>query len=162
MNIGEAAKASGVSAKMIRYYESVGLIPPILRTESGYRAYSGSDVHMLRFIRRARDLGFAVAEIHDLLDLWRDRSRKSADVKRVALQHIQDLQRRIQELQQMSDTLQALTACCAGDERPDCPILQGLETADLCAPPPPSRGNPNHTDSAQPADGATCCPPKQH
>ena len=162
MNIGEAAKASGVSAKMIRYYESVGLIPPIHRTESGYRAYSGSDVHMLRFIRRARDLGFAVAEIHDLLDLWRDRSRKSADVKRVALQHIQDLQRRIQELQQMSDTLQALTACCAGDERPDCPILQGLETADLCAPPPPTRGNPNRTDSAQSADGATCCPPKQH
>lgn len=152
MNIGEAAKASGVSAKMIRYYESVGLIPPIHRTESGYRAYSESDVHMLRFIRRARDLGFAVAEIHDLLDLWRDRSRKSADVKRVALQHIQDLQRRIQELQQMSDTLQALTACCAGDERPDCPILQGLETADLS---PPRRGGrcgpgPNHLLPARP------------
>lgn len=150
MNIGEAAKASGVSAKMIRYYESVGLIPPIHRTESGYRAYSESDVHMLRFIRRARDLGFAVAEIHDLLDLWRDRSRKSADVKRVAMQHIQDLQRRIQELQQMSDTLQALTACCAGDERPDCPILQGLETADLSAP-----GADDGTAPAQ----TTCCPP---
>lgn len=150
MNIGEAAKASGVSAKMIRYYESVGLIPPIHRTESGYRAYSGSDVHMLRFIRRARDLGFAVAEIHDLLDLWRDRSRKSADVKRVAMQHIQDLQRRIQELQQMSDTLQALTACCAGDERPDCPILQGLETADLPAP--------GAEDGAAPTQ-APCCPP---
>ena len=143
-------QASGVSAKMIRYYESVGLIPPIHRTESGYRAYSGSDVHMLRFIRRARDLGFAVAEIHDLLDLWRDRSRKSADVKRVAMQHIQNLQRRIQELQQMSDTLQALTACCAGDERPDCPILQGLETADLPAP--------GAEDGAAPTQ-ATCCPP---
>lgn len=165
MNIGEAAKASGVSAKMIRYYESVGLIPPISRTESGYRAYTESDVHMLRFIRRARDLGFAVAEIHDLLDLWRDRSRKSADVKRVALQHIQDLQRRIQELQQMSDTLQALTACCAGDERPDCPILQGLETADLCAPPAPRSGLAHSADSQgslQAADPAPCCPPKRH
>lgn len=166
MNIGEAAKASGVSAKMIRYYESVGLIPPIHRTESGYRTYTESDVHMLRFIRRARDLEFAVAEIHDLLDLWRDRSRKSADVKRVALQHMQNLQRRIQALQQMSDTLQALTACCAGDERPDCPILQGLETAaDLGTPPAPSSGQANRTGgtgSMQAAHPAPCCPPKRH
>ncbi|WP_068636791.1 Cu(I)-responsive transcriptional regulator [Thauera butanivorans] len=127
MNIGEAARASGVSAKMIRYYESVGLIPPAARTDSGYRAYTESGVHMLRFIRRARDLGFAVAEIHDLLGLWRDRSRKSADVKRVAQQHIADLQRRIDELRQMADTLQTLVACCAGDDRPDCPILANLE-----------------------------------
>ncbi|MCV2216915.1 Cu(I)-responsive transcriptional regulator [Thauera sp. Sel9] len=130
MNIGEAARASGVSAKMIRYYESVGLIPPAARTDSGYRAYTGSDVHMLRFIRRARDLGFAVAEIHDLLGLWRDRSRKSADVKRVAQQHIADLQRRIDELRQMADTLQTLVACCAGDDRPDCPILANLENTE--------------------------------
>ncbi|MEG1374569.1 MAG: Cu(I)-responsive transcriptional regulator, partial [Comamonas sp.] len=127
MNIGQAAKACGVSAKMIRYYESVGLIPAASRTDSGYRAYGESDIHMLRFIRRARDLGFAVAEIHDLLGLWRDRSRKSADVKRVAQQHIDDLHRRIEDLRQMADTLQALTACCAGDDRPDCPILAGLE-----------------------------------
>lgn len=127
MNIGQAAKACGVSAKMIRYYESVGLIPAASRTDSGYRAYTESDIHMLRFIRRARDLGFAVAEIHDLLGLWRDRSRKSADVKRVAQQHIDDLHRRIEDLRQMADTLQALTACCAGDDRPDCPILAGLE-----------------------------------
>ncbi|EMY8162749.1 Cu(I)-responsive transcriptional regulator [Pseudomonas monteilii] len=127
MNIGEAAKASGVSAKMIRYYESVGLIPPVTRTDSGYRAYGETDVHMLRFIRRARDLGFAVAEIQDLLGLWRDRSRKSADVKRVAQQHIADLQRRIDELKQMADTLQTLAACCAGNDRPDCPILADLE-----------------------------------
>ena len=126
MNIGEAAKASGVSAKMIRYYESVGLIPPVARTGSGYRAYTESDVHMLRFVRRARDLGFAVAAIRDLLGLWRDRSRRSADVKRIAQRHIADLQRRIDELRHMADTLQTLVACCAGNDRPDCPILADL------------------------------------
>ena len=126
MNIGAAAQASGVSAKMIRYYESVGLMPPIARTDSGYRAYTESDVHVLRFIRRARDLGFAVAKIHELLDLWRDRSRRSADVKRIAQQHIGDLQRRSDELRQMADTLQTLVACCAGNDRPDCPILADL------------------------------------
>ncbi|HHY49755.1 MAG TPA: Cu(I)-responsive transcriptional regulator [Alphaproteobacteria bacterium] len=128
MNIGEAARASGVSAKMIRYYEQVGLIPPVGRTASGYRAYSEADVHVLRFIRRARDLGFPVAEIDELLGLWRDRSRRSADVKRVAQMHIADLQRRIGELRQMADTLQTLVACCAGDDRPDCPILADLES----------------------------------
>lgn len=127
MNIGEAAKASGVSAKMIRYYESVDLIPPAARTDSGYRAYAESDVHRLRFIRRARDLGFSVTEIHDLLGLWRNRSRKSADVKRVAQQHIADLHRRIDDLRQMADTLEKLSDCCAGDDRPDCPILEELQ-----------------------------------
>jgi MerR family gold-responsive transcriptional activator of gol and ges genes len=130
MNIGEASKTSGVSAKMIRYYEQVGLIPPAGRTDSGYRAYSESDVHMLRFIRRARDLGFSVPKINDLLGLWRDRSRKSADVKRVAQQHLADLQRRIDELKQMADTLQTLSDCCSGDDRPDCPILSNLERVD--------------------------------
>ncbi|HMN79591.1 MAG TPA: Cu(I)-responsive transcriptional regulator [Burkholderiaceae bacterium] len=127
MNISDAAEASGVSAKMIRYYEQVGLIPPVGRTASGYRAYSDADVHMLRFIRRARDLGFPVAEINELLGLWRDRSRRSADVKRIAQVHIADLQRRIDDLRQMADTLQTLVACCAGDDRPDCPILADLE-----------------------------------
>ena len=127
MNIGEAARASGVSAKMIRYYEQVGLIPAPLRLASGYRAYSEKDVHRLRFVRRARDLGFAVDEIQTLLDLWNDRSRHSADVKRIARGHIEDLQQRIASLQQMVDTLQTLMDCCAGDERPDCPILVGLE-----------------------------------
>lgn len=127
MNIGEAAKASGVSAKMIRYYEQAGLVPPASRTASGYRTYTQSDVHMLRFIRRARDLGFPVAEIHDLLGLWRDRSRHSADVKRLAQAHIAGLRRKIEGLEQMADTLQTLSDCCAGDERPDCPILEGLE-----------------------------------
>lgn len=129
MNIGDAARASGVSAKMIRYYEQTGLIPPAERTASGYRDYSDKDVHMLRFIRRARDLGFAVPEINALLGLWRDRERHSADVKRVAHAHIADLRQKIQSLEQMADTLQTLADCCAGDDRPDCPILADLETA---------------------------------
>lgn len=130
MNIGEAASASGVSAKMIRYYEQAGLIPPALRNESGYRTYTQADVHRLRFIRRARDLGFSVAEIRDLLSLWNDRTRHSADVKRLAQAHIAELEERIQQLRQMADTLQTLINSCAGDERPDCPILARLEGED--------------------------------
>ena len=126
MNIGAAAKASGVSAKMIRYYEQTGLIPKAERTDSGYRDYSPSDVHMLRFIRRARDLGFPVAEINDLLSLWRDKSRQSADVKRIAQAHIAELRERIENLNQMAATLGTLVDCCAGDDRPDCPILEDL------------------------------------
>jgi len=127
MNIGEASGASGVSAKMIRYYEEIELIPHAARGDSGYRAYTSSDVHRLRFIRRARDLGFSIAEIGELLSLWNDRTRQSADVKRLAQAHIADLEERIRHLRQMADTLQALSACCAGDERPDCPILANLE-----------------------------------
>ncbi|MFA7669909.1 MAG: Cu(I)-responsive transcriptional regulator [Burkholderiaceae bacterium] len=127
MNIGEAAKASGVSAKMIRYYEEIGLVPPALRAASGYRVYSDKDVHRLNFVRRARDLGFSVKEIGDLLSLWSDRSRHSADVKRIASEHIADLRQKIDELRRMSDTLQILVDCCAGDDRPDCPILAELE-----------------------------------
>jgi len=129
MNIGQASRASGVSAKMIRYYERTGLIPKALRRESGYRDYSPSDVHMLRFIRRARDLGFAVAEIDDLLNLWRDTSRHSGDVKRIAQAHIARLRDRIEQLEQMAATLTTLVQCCAGDDRPDCPILADLEEA---------------------------------
>ena len=114
MNIGEAAKASSVSAKMIRYYEQIGLIPAADRTESGYRAYSQADIHRLRFIRRARDLGFQVAEIADLLGLWNDTSRHSADVKHLAEQHIADLEQRIEHMRQMADTLKSLISCCAG------------------------------------------------
>ncbi|MFC5477131.1 Cu(I)-responsive transcriptional regulator [Massilia suwonensis] len=127
MNIGEASNASGVSAKMIRYYEEIELIPHPARTDSGYRAYTLADVHRLRFIRRARGLGFPVTEIVELLSLWDDRSRKSADVKRLAQGHIADLEERIRNLRQMADTLQTLSDCCAGDERPDCPILTNLE-----------------------------------
>lgn len=130
MNIGEAARISGVSAKMIRYYEQNGLIPPAERTASGYRDYSTNDVHMLRFIRRARDLGFSVAEINELLGLWRDRSRQSVDVKRIALARIRDLRRKIEEMEQMAASLEHLAACCSGDNRPDCPILADLENPD--------------------------------
>jgi Cu(I)-responsive transcriptional regulator len=127
VNIGDAAKASGVSAKMIRYYEQIGLIPPAGRTHAGYRDYTDKDVHVLRFVRRARDLGFSVAEIDGLLQLWRNRRRRSADVKRIALDHIEDLQRRIADMQEMAATLQHLATCCSGDDRPDCPILADLE-----------------------------------
>ncbi len=139
MNIGEAAKASGVSAKMIRYYEEIKLIPPSDRTASGYRSYSQSDIHRLQFVRRARDLGFQVAEISELLALWGDRSRKSSDVKKVAQKHIVDLQQRIQDMQEMADTLQTLVSCCAGDGRPECPILEGLEKPAKTASRPAAR-----------------------
>jgi len=127
MNIGQAAKASGVSAKMIRYYEQSGLIPAADRTASGYRDYSDTDVHMLRFIRRARDLGFSVAEISDLLGLWRDETRQSAEVKRLAQGHIDELEKKIKDLQDMARTLTVLVNACHGDHRPHCPILQSLE-----------------------------------
>ncbi len=126
MNIGEAAKASGVSAKMIRYYESIGLIPAAGRTGSGYRVYSTTEVQILRFIRRSRDLGFSVDRIEDLLALWRDRGRQSADVKRLALEQINGLERKVQEMQGMIDTLRQLADACCGDHRPDCPILADL------------------------------------
>lgn len=128
MNIGQASKASGVSAKMIRYYEQTGLIPAADRTASGYRDYSDTDVHMLRFIRRARDLGFSVAEIGDLLGLWRDETRQSAVVKRLAQVHIDELRKKIADLQDMTQTLTTLVNACHGDHRPHCPILQRLET----------------------------------
>lgn len=133
MNIGDAAKASGVSAKMIRYYEDTGLIPPAARTASGYRVYTDKDLHMLRFIRRARDLGFSVKDIGALLSLWQDRERQSADVKRVALAHVDALRQKIRELDDMASTLETLAACCHGNDRPDCPILSELEAP---APPP--------------------------
>lgn len=127
MNIGTAAKASGVSAKMIRYYEETGLIPAAQRTASGYRVYSEQDVHMLRFIRRARDLGFSVEGIRELLGLWRDQSRHSADVKRLALEHVAELRRKIAALEDMASTLENLARACHGNDRPDCPILSELE-----------------------------------
>ena len=126
MNIGEAAAHSGVSAKMLRHYESLGLLPAIARSEAGYRVYSDKDVHTLRFIRRARDLGFSIAEIGELLKLWQNRRRSSAEVKRIALAHVADLERRLAEMQAMKRTLEELASCCHGDERPDCPILEGL------------------------------------
>jgi Cu(I)-responsive transcriptional regulator len=125
-NIGEAAARSGVSAKMIRHYESLGMLPKVARTEAGYRLYSEREVHTLRFIRRARDLGFSIAEISELLKLWQNRRRASGDVKRIAQAHIADLERRLAEMQAMKQTLAQLISCCHGDERPDCPILEEL------------------------------------
>jgi MerR family transcriptional regulator, copper efflux regulator len=126
MNIGEASKTSGVTAKMIRYYESIGLIKASRRTDAGYRKYGESDVHTLRFIKRARTLGFSLEQIAGLLSLWQDPARASADVKAIAQAHVAQLQQRIQELTEMRDTLAHLAQACSGDERPDCPILRGL------------------------------------
>lgn len=126
LNIGQAAAASGVSAKMVRHYEALGLLPAVARTEAGYRQYDEAAVHALRFIRRARDLGFSTAEIAELLALWRNHQRPSAEVKRIALAHVADLQRRIAEMQAMQRTLAELAHCCHGDQRPDCPILDDL------------------------------------
>jgi MerR family copper efflux transcriptional regulator len=126
MNIGEAAKQSAVTAKMIRHYESLGLLPPAPRTDAGYRVYDDASVHTLRFIRRARDLGFGMREIDTLLGLWRNRRRASADVKRIAQTHADDLQRRIDEMQAMKRALEHLAHCCQGNGRPDCPILDDL------------------------------------
>ena len=125
-NIGEAAKRSGVTAKMIRHYESLGLLKEARRTDAGYRLYDDPDIHTLRFIRRARDLGFSIKEIQQLVGLWQNRRRASADVRRIAQGHITALEAKIQELQGMRRTLQQLVHSCHGDARPDCPILDDL------------------------------------
>lgn len=126
MNIGQAADRSGVSAKTIRYYESIGLIPAAARTEGGYRTYSEKDVATLRFVQHARGLGFSVKDVARLLDLWRNQQRASADVKALALAHVAEVDRKIAELRRIRDTLLHLTRRCHGDERPDCPILEEL------------------------------------
>ena len=126
MNIGQAAAASGVSAKMIRYYESIALIPPGRRSDAGYRIYGDNDLHALRFVKRGRSLGFSLDQIRDLLSLWQNKERASADVKSIAMGHVAELNQRIAELTEMRDTLQTLASCCHGDHRPDCPILQSL------------------------------------
>jgi MerR family copper efflux transcriptional regulator len=126
MNIGQAASASGVSAKMIRYYEDIGLVPKPARTDSNYRVYGEDEVHILRFVKRARTLGFSIEETGTLLGLWRDKSRASAEVRDIAQAHIVELETRIAELEGMRRTLQHLVHCCSGDNRPDCPILDDL------------------------------------
>lgn len=126
MNIGEAAKASGVNAKLIRHYESIGIIPKASRTDSGYRTYSESDVNVLSFVRRARGLGFSMKEIKKLVGLWRNKSRASAEVKSLALEHVRQMETKIAELEAMVKTLKHLAKCCHGDQRPECPILEGL------------------------------------
>ncbi len=129
VNIGEAARRSGVSARMVRHYEGLGLLPPVARTESGYRQYGEADIHTLRFIKRARELGFSMEEIAELVGLWHDRQRASASVKRVAQRHLGELDTRIAAMQAMRSTLAHLVHCCKGDARPDCPILEDLAGA---------------------------------
>ncbi|WP_346828964.1 Cu(I)-responsive transcriptional regulator [Pseudomonas abietaniphila] len=132
MNIGQAAKSSGLSAKMIRYYESIGLLQAATRTDSGYRVYGSNDLHTLAFIKRSRDLGFSLEEVGKLLTLWQDRGRASADVKALAHKHIIDLNQKIEELAGLRDTLQDLVEHCQGNDRPDCPILKDLESGGCC------------------------------
>lgn len=127
MNIGQAAAASGVSAKRIRYYEKVGLVEPAPRSEAGYRVYANQDVHTLGFISQARRLGFSITQIDALLALWRDKDRSSAEVKTIALKHVAELRDKIDEIQSIVDTITDLATRCDGDDRPDCPILVGLQ-----------------------------------
>lgn len=129
MNIGQAAEHSGVSAKMIRHYESIGLLRPAARSSNTYRQYGEQDVHELRFIGRARSLGFSMKEIGELLSLWRDRERPSSDVRQVAARHLHELEDKLAEMQAMVTTLRKLIHACHGDERPDCPILEDLAGA---------------------------------
>ncbi len=140
MQIGAAAQASGVSVKMIRHYEALGLLPPAARSAAGYRRYGERDVHALCFIRHARDLGFSLGQIQQLLDLWRDRRRPSREVKALAQAHIDELDAKLRELQAMKQTLVRLTACCHGDDRPDCPLSDtlagGPEARHACAAQP--------------------------
>lgn len=126
MNIGQAARASGVSTKMIRYYDQIGLVRPAGRSEGNYREFDARAINELKFIRRARNLGFSVAEIAQLLSLWRDRARSSREVKAIAQAHLAELDAKIAEMRAMADTLRELSDCCAGDDRPDCPILADL------------------------------------
>ena len=126
MNIGAASSASGVTAKMIRHYEAIGLLRPVDRRANAYRDYGERDVHELRFIRRARRLGFSTTEIAALLALWRDRARPSREVRAIAERHVAELEARIVEMQAMAGTLQALVGACCGDDRPECPILDDL------------------------------------
>lgn len=141
MNIGQAAKHTGLSAKMIRYYESIDLLPHAGRSESGYRQYNANDLHRLAFIKRARDLGFSLEEVGKLLALWQDKQRASADVKALAEEHIAELERKIAEMSALRDTLVDLANSCQGDNRPDCPILKGIEQGISCGAPGCSHGS---------------------
>lgn len=140
MNIGQAAEASGVSAKMIRHYEEIGLVPKVRRTDANYRMYGENEVHQFKFIRHARNLGFSMKQISDLLGLWRNTRRSSSQVKALAAAHIAELERKIDEMRIMKGTLERLARHCHGDDRPDCPILEGLaqDDAPCCDAPAPA------------------------
>ena len=148
MNIGQASRASGVTQKMIRYYESIGLIGTVRRSSNSYRLYTEKDVHTLTFIRRARHLGFSIEQIQTLMMLWRDRDRSSAEVKTVADAHIEELQVKIEELEAMRRTLEHLVASCHGDDRPDCPIIDDLSA---CLEPSPEPTRPRSNGIRHPA-----------
>ncbi|RMX03004.1 Cu(I)-responsive transcriptional regulator [Corticibacter populi] len=137
--IGEAARQSGVSVRMIRHYERLGLLPAVARTEAGYRQYGRAEVHTLQFIKRSRELGFSVPEIAQLLELWQNRQRSSADVRSIAQQHLLMLRQRIAEMQAMHETLASLVQCCQGDARPECPILEDLASPRHRKAPAPSK-----------------------
>lgn len=126
MNIGEAARGAGLSAKMIRHYEAIGLVPKAARRASGYRDYSAADVERLRFVRRGRELAFSIERIRDLLRLWSDRTRSNADVRKVALEHAAELEAKAARLQEMIETLRGLATACRKGDRPDCPIIEKL------------------------------------
>lgn len=145
MNIGEAAKASGVSAKMVRHYESVGLFPQAARTDAGYRQYGDKEVSTLRFIRHSRDLGFSIEQIRELLGLWQNRKRPSRQVKALAQAHIEELEAKLTELHAMKATLEHLVHCCHGDDRPDCPIIESLADSSAVAPPMVQAKGHGHT-----------------
>ena len=134
-NIGEAARLSGVSAKMVRHYESLGLLPAVSRTDAGYRQYTEREVHTLRFVKRSRDLGFSMSEIAELLALWQDRRRSNSEVRSIALKQLAELEQRMTEMGAMKRTLEYLVACCHNDQRPECPILD-----ELAAEEGPARG----------------------
>lgn len=134
VNIGDAAAAAGVSARMIRHYEEIGLIGKAKRTDSGYRTYTQNEVHVLRFVRQARGLGFSIKQIGELLGLWQNRRRPSSRVKTLALEHVRDLGRKIGEMQAMKATLERLAEHCHGDHRPECPILDELASEAAAAP----------------------------
>ncbi len=127
MNIGEVAKQSDVNSKMIRRYEELGIISKAGRSLAGYRQYSENDVHVLRFVKRARELGFSMKDIKQLISLWRNKSRPSSQVKNIAMKHIMELEKKMAEIQSMLGTLKNLAEHCHGDQRPDCPILDGLD-----------------------------------
>ena len=127
MNIGQAAKISGVNAKLIRHYESIGIIPKASRSDAGYRTYTETEVYILSFVKSARSLGFSMKEIKKLVSLWRNKSRASSDVKELASRHVQEMEEKIVNLQEMVKTLKHLAKTCHGDHRPDCPILGGIE-----------------------------------
>lgn len=152
MNIGQAAKASGVAAKMLRYYESIGLLAKAGRTEAGYRVYSEADVRTLRFVRRARDLGLPLDRIKLLIGLWQDEDRASADVKRIATEHAAELRAKIAELTRMCEALEGMADVCHGDHRPECPILDEIAEGGRDAPNPAVRKTLTRRDA--PSAGA--------